>query len=157
MLNLSITKYFQTPCNCIAMKLIYVVGDMAVHIFFVRTIIFFISQTKSTNVEEYLKRRDEQDLALVLHNAWQPRFVVYVLFWSCWRREHSQREFHQRYTEKHVAVWLIYCMEACSMLPEERINQFFFFGNWKNIMQYWNTNDTTENYFGIEVLPTFLA
>lgn len=55
MLNLSITKYFQTPCNCIAMKLIYVVGDMALHIIFVRTIIFFNSQTKSTNVEEEMK------------------------------------------------------------------------------------------------------
>lgn len=55
MLNLSITKSFQTPCNCIAMKLIYVVGDMALHTIFVRTIIFFISQTKSTNVEEEMK------------------------------------------------------------------------------------------------------
>lgn len=55
MLNLSITKHFQTPCNCIAMKLIYVVGDMALHIIFVRTIIFFNSQTKSTNVEKEMK------------------------------------------------------------------------------------------------------
>lgn len=55
MLNLSITKYFQTLCNCIAMKLIYVVGDMALHIIFVRTIIFFNSQTKSTNVEKEMK------------------------------------------------------------------------------------------------------
>lgn len=37
------------------MKLIYVVGDMALHIIFVGTIIFFISQTKSTNVEEEMK------------------------------------------------------------------------------------------------------
>lgn len=39
------------------MKLIYiyVVGDMALHIIFARTIIFFISQTKSTNVEEEMK------------------------------------------------------------------------------------------------------
>lgn len=151
MLNLSITKYFQTLCNCIAMKLIYVVGDMALHIIFVRTIIFFISQTKSTNVEEEMK-----NIVLLFYTMLGSLgLYVYVLFWSCWRREHSQREFHQRYTEKHVAVWLIYCMEACSMLPEERFNQFF--GNWKNIMQYWNTNDTTENCFGIEILPTFLA
>lgn len=152
MLNFSIKKYFQTPCNCIAMKLIYVVGDMALHMIFVRTIIFFISQTKSTNVEEEMK-----NILLLFYTVLGSLgLYLYVLFWSCWRREHSQREFHQRYTEKHVAVWLIYCMEACSMLPEERFNQFFF-GNWKNIMQYWNTNDTTENCFGIEVLPTFLA
>lgn len=121
MLNLSITKYFQTPCNCIAMKLIYVVGDMALHIIFVRTIIFFISQTKSTNVEEEMKNI----LLLFYTMLGSLGLYVYVLFWSCWRREHSQREFNQRYTEKHVAVWLIYCMEACSMLPEERFNQFF--------------------------------
>lgn len=105
-------------------------------------IIFFISQTKSKNVEEYFKRRDEKYLVLVLHNAWRPRFVFYVMLCSCWRLEHSQRESNQRYTEKHVAVWLIYCIEACSLFPEERFNTFFF-GNWKNIMQYWNTNDTT--------------
>lgn len=45
------------------MKLIYVVGDMALHIIFVRTIIFFISQTKSTNVEEEMKKY----LVLVLY------------------------------------------------------------------------------------------
>lgn len=53
MLNFSIKKYFQT--NCVAVKLIYVVGDMALHIIFVRTIIFFNSQTKSTNVEKEMK------------------------------------------------------------------------------------------------------
>lgn len=37
------------------MKLIYVVGDMAWHIIFVGTIIFFNSQTKSTNVEKEMK------------------------------------------------------------------------------------------------------
>lgn len=88
-------------------------------------IVFFISQTKSKNVEEYFKRRDEKYLVLVLHNAWRPRFVFYVMLCSCWRLEHSQRESNQRYTEKHVAVWLIYCIEACSLFPEERFNTFF--------------------------------
>lgn len=61
------------------MKLIYVDDNiiMGFHI------IFFISQTKSKNVEEYFKRRDEKYLVLVLHNAWRPRFVFYVMLCSC--------------------------------------------------------------------------